>query len=294
MKKITFVYYRRWAHNILLHIISLKKTQKDFEIGYVIIPVNSCFLKDLLRLKLNVIQVDPLNSDQVSDAILKSDSDLVFAFSWSWRIPSSVVKQKICLCLHPSNLPSYAGGTPIQNQVFDGLYDSKVSVFKMTNKLDYGPIYMQCALSLFGGIEEVFERITSIGRSISEQVISDYVANKLKFKEISTIPEYPEHYSKIRGPADSQLYLNDLKTISFNFLTQKIKILLNPYPNAFISVGDNIIKLKSIKRIKKVKPDYILLSENIEYDVKIETKCVLILEDGYALISDFELLKAQN
>ena len=294
MKKITFIYYRSWAHNILLHIIKLQKIRRDFEIAAVIIPKDHSLTKDLLRLKLNVVQVEPSNCDQVANAINKIDGDLVFAFSWSWKIPSSIIKSKICLCLHPSNLPSYAGGSPIQNQVFDGLYDSKVSVFKMTDELDHGPIYMQTAISLFGGIEEVFERMAGIGRSISEQVISDYLADRLEFKEFPTHQKHLKHYYKRRKNADSEPLIHNLKAVPFNALAQKIKILLLPYPNAFLSIGSSKIKIKAIQRINKIEIDHIVLDGNIQHDVQINKKYVLILKDGCALISNFEVFKPLN
>ena len=42
--------------------------------------------------------------------------------------------------LHPSSLPQYRGGSPIQNQIIDGIKESEVCIFKMEKEIDSGQI----------------------------------------------------------------------------------------------------------------------------------------------------------
>ena len=55
--------------------------------------------------------------------------EFVLFYGWSWKIPVEIVSNYKCLMLHPSDLPKYRGGSPIQNQILNGILDSKVTIF---------------------------------------------------------------------------------------------------------------------------------------------------------------------
>ena len=57
---------------------------------------------------------------------------------------------------HPSPLPKFRGGSPIQNQIINGKSDSAVSIFKISEKLDEGDIIYQKYLSLEGELSKIF------------------------------------------------------------------------------------------------------------------------------------------
>ena len=65
--------------------------------------------------------------------------------------------------LHPSPLPKYRGGSPIQNQIINGEKNSAVTLFKMTRNLDDGDIYKQIPFSLKGSLDDIFNRIIKLG-----------------------------------------------------------------------------------------------------------------------------------
>lgn len=48
--------------------------------------------------------------------------------------------------LHPSNLPTYRGPSPIETAILNGDQNFSVSIMKLANKLDAGPIYYQTTL----------------------------------------------------------------------------------------------------------------------------------------------------
>jgi len=51
-------------------------------------------------------------------------------------VPIELIDEYDCYCIHPSDLPKYRGGSPIQNQIIDGVKDSAVTLFKMDYDLD--------------------------------------------------------------------------------------------------------------------------------------------------------------
>lgn len=74
------------------------------------------------------------------------------------------INNYLCICLHPSPLPRYRGGSPIQNQIINGEVESAVTYFKMNNEIDAGPIIWQQNFSLDGDLKDVFSRISETGK----------------------------------------------------------------------------------------------------------------------------------
>ena len=173
--------------------------------------------------------------------------DLVLFYGWSWKIEKEIYDKYKSVMLHPSDLPKFRGGTPIQNQIITGVLDSKVTLFLINEGYDAGDILIKGDLSLRGHINEIFDRITEIGIDLTKQIIE---------KDIP--PTQQDHsqatYYKRRTPAQSEISIEDLLQKSSKFLYNKIRMLEDPYPNAFIRTSDNrklLLKLVEIEEIKE-------------------------------------------
>ncbi len=158
--------------------------------------------------------------------------DFILAYGWSWFIPSSIVNEFKCVMLHPSPLPKYRGGSPIQNQIIDGVTDSAVTLFLMNSELDSGDIIDQANLSLSGSINKIFDDIESIGFDLTHKFLRDGFQLKPQDNVKAT-------YRKRRQPFESEITHEELLTKSASFLYNKIRMLQDPYPNAFIKTSDN-------------------------------------------------------
>jgi len=71
--------------------------------------------------------------------------DLFICADFGQKIPSSILSQaKIAaINIHPSLLPKYRGPSPIQTAILKGDKKTGVSIIKMTDKIDEGPILAQ-------------------------------------------------------------------------------------------------------------------------------------------------------
>mgnify|MGYP003331528371 CR=1 FL=1 len=75
--------------------------------------------------------------------------DLILFYGWSWIISKNLVENFKCLMLHPSPLPKYRGGSPIQNQIINGETLGAVSIFLMDDGIDTGPIVDQRKIPIY-------------------------------------------------------------------------------------------------------------------------------------------------
>jgi methionyl-tRNA formyltransferase len=166
--------------------------------------------------------------------VKKLNPEFIFFPDWSWIIPKKITDNYKCVCLHESNLPKFRGGSPLQNQIIRGITKTKTTAFFMSDGIDEGDIILQKNLSLKGKIEDIFLRMIENDFKIITKIISGKYTVK-KQKGIPTL-------FKRRKPEESELKkINFSKEYLYNF----IRMLEDPYPNAFIQLGKRKIIFKS-------------------------------------------------
>ncbi len=203
--KIVFASYREWSNKIA---DMLKKDSHDI---------------------LHVQKPEDLTLATVD----KFKPQLFFIAGWSWYIPLELFNKYCIIGLHPSMLPKYRGGSPLQNQIIAGEQKSGVSLFKITEKFDEGPLYGQEEISLAGHLDEIYDRITQVGIKLFKKVISDYPNLKCWEQDHSKAT-----FFKRRKPEQSELKIEELKTMTGEQLYNFIRAIEDPYPNAFIRCSD--------------------------------------------------------
>ncbi len=174
--KYLFVCYRDWAKN----------TYKNIEVSMPIATTNDELVTYLYKMK---------------------NLKYIFFVGWSEIISENIIKKYDCYCIHPSDLPRYRGGSPLQNQILDNVLDSAVTLFKMNLKLDAGPIYKKYYLSLEGSLADIFSRISVIGSVLINSLIEE-IEEGLNIK-LNEQDEKLATYRKRRSPAESEIKKED-------------------------------------------------------------------------------------
>ena len=144
--------------------------------------------------------------------------------------------------LHPSKLPLFAGGSPLQNQIIRNVKKSAVTLFIMNEKIDQGNIIAQKKIMLTGELDNIFNRIITTGTQLSLKIIK----KKYKEKKIKVSKIY-----KRRKPSQSEITLKEIREKNAKYLYNKIRMLQDPYPNAYIKTFDGkklLIQKASIKK----------------------------------------------
>jgi len=166
--------------------------------------------------------------------IQKINPKYIFFPDWSWIVPNEIINNYDCICFHESNLPKFRGGSPIQNQIIRGVKKTKTTAFLMTEDLDKGDILLQKNLSLEGTLNDIFSQMIKN----DYEMIVKILQGKFKKRKQSGKPTY----FKRRKPKDSELKnLNHSKKYIFDF----IRMLSDPYPNAFLKIGNKKIIFKT-------------------------------------------------
>ena len=188
------------------------------------------------------------NSQYNKKKIISFNPDFILFYGWGKKVDNNLVENYKCLMLHPSPLPKYRGGSPIQNQIIRGETKSAVTIFRMNHKIDAGKIYSSEKISLKGSLEDIFNEIIEKGVKITKNIL----LNKYKPFEQD---DSKATFFKRRKPKDSEITIDEIKNKDIRYLYNKIRMLADPYPNAFISTMDGkklFIKSASLKASKKI------------------------------------------
>lgn len=186
-------------------------------------------------LSFNLIQ----NTADLLKSFRKRNKNKLYIFiGWSEFIPEVWIKKYPCFCIHPSPLPKYRGGSPIQNQILAGEETSAVTLFKMTKKLDAGPIFQKVNFSIKNlYLNQILNEISAISEDIIHNLLCSVQKNKFNVSKIKTTKQNEKDatYCKRRKPEESEI---NLDTDGIDIILRKVRGLQPPYPEAFIVLKD--------------------------------------------------------
>lgn len=179
----------------------------------------------------NIIIVGNISNQKGLVKKLKNglDVDIILFIGWSWIISDEITNNYLCIGIHPSDLPHYRGGSPIQNQIIDGVDKSKVTLFTLSSKLDSGDIWCKEDVNLSGNnMNAIFKNIIDSSVTLLENFFK-------KYPNIEPITQKTGvgSYFRRRTPIQSKLVKQDLQNMNTLELYNFIRCLTTPYPNAY-------------------------------------------------------------
>jgi len=178
----------------------------------------------------NCVYVD--DKDMLDIMIDEYEPTMIFFIGWSWIIKDDIINNYTCICLHPSPLPKYRGGSPIQHQIINGEIESAVTLFKMDKGIDTGDILFQKKFSLLGDLKDIYNQISVVGTMGVIDIIENGYQSVIKQNENDAT------FYKRRNPSMSEIKLKDFSNFTAEELYNKIRSLQDPYPNSFVICKD--------------------------------------------------------
>lgn len=173
--------------------------------------------------------------------------DILITLGWSDELGPVITDKIFAIGLHCAELDRYSYGSPIQLQIIDGLISTKHRVFPFkydanskrahTHTREYSH---EVDLSLQGNISEIFSELTRTAIILLEQFLIDYPN--------ITWHKWPEEevIRQKRNPNDSQLDMEQIRSMSAIELYNFIRCLGDPYPNARITDDTGTLYFKEV------------------------------------------------
>lgn len=224
MVKVVFCGYRDWATDIF----SFFKDSSDVEIV------------DIISTQKEFIQKTAFYSPKQIEVI-------VFC-GWSWLIDKEILNKFLCVGIHPSDLPLYRGGSPLQHQIIEGLDSTNITLMTLAEgKVDAGEIWDKEPMSLQGNsMSEIFRSLADSSIRLLERFFKNFGLTEPHAQNLSM----GSYYNR-RKPEESEITRQMLAQYSAKQLYDFIRALTDPYPNAFIMDKDgNKLLIKAAEYIK--------------------------------------------
>lgn len=147
----------------------------------------------------------------------------VFFPHWSYMVPKDVYEAYECVIFHMTDLPFGRGGSPLQNLISRGIYETKVSAIRCSDGIDTGPIYTKRNLSLFGTAEEIYIRAAKL---IKEMILFIIKNSPIPIEQVGN----PVNFRR-RLPEEGNVYnLESLEQI-YDYIRM---LDADGYPHAFL------------------------------------------------------------
>ncbi len=147
---------------------------------------SSDIAKQVSSLNIPVLKPEKLN-EAFAEELKKLEPDLLVVGAYGKIIPQSVIDipKYGALNIHPSLLPKYRGGTPIQAAILAGDSITGVTIIKMDEKMDHGPIIsrMEISLSNDDTLESMSNLLFQKAANMLVETVQRYIENQLKPKE---------------------------------------------------------------------------------------------------------------
>jgi len=147
--------------------------------------------------------------------------DLCLVYAFSQIIPKELLKApKLGFWnIHPSLLPKYRGPSPITYSLIFGEKETGVTIFKMDEKIDHGPIIAQKKLKIKESDRrpDLEKKLTNLGFQVLQGVILNLFQDlKTRFRNGFGMTSTPQHhtqatYTRLLKKQDGFIPLSTLK-----------------------------------------------------------------------------------
>jgi len=203
--RILFAAYRDWALDVVPHV------RKHPMVG------------DLKHITTTQEMVDEV-------AKHRELYDFVLMCGWSGQPPKSVIDSIPVFSEHPATSDLYSLGTPIQNQIQDGVKYTKHRLVKVgfPELVDRSYCH-EVDISLAGGMDDITEQMKSTCRMLYDMFLDDYP--NISWKQWDAISERAMRTPRV--PADSRITSERFAKMTSTEMYDFCRMLEGPYPRAF-------------------------------------------------------------
>ena len=244
-------------------------TQPDKKSGRGMKHSYSPVKKIALSLDIPVLQPLTLKDNNVNKTLEKCEADILVVVAYGLIIPSKILAlfPMGCYNVHASLLPRWRGAAPIHRAIEFGDRTTGVTIMKVIEKLDAGPMLVSKSIDLEGNMTtgEVTETLANLGATLMSQVVSS-----IQKKETISMVKQNEAlatYAKKINKLEARLNISRSPEI----ILRKINSL-NPHPGATIIFRNKILKVWRAA-----------LSENKDMDKKMTIGELYIYDDELLL-----------
>jgi len=250
-EKISTIFFgtEAFARDILKSLVNSEQifvdlviTKPDQKIGRKQEPQENPVKKFAKKHKLAIRQPEDLDHLQI-----EGDIDIGVAAQFGKIIPRSLLNTPKygILNVHTSLLPKFRGPAPIQTALLKGVSKTGVTIMKMDEGLDTGPILLQKVIEIepTDKYPNLSKKLAQLGSEALLAAIPKYINNELEPKpqqeeQATTTNHFTRKDGKIDWRDDAEDIYNQYRAFT-------------PWPGIWTKWNDQRLKLQEIKTVEK-------------------------------------------
>jgi methionyl-tRNA formyltransferase len=250
--KILFMGSSEYSLTILKNLtkefpISLIATQPDKPIGRGKKQEISLIKAGTQELEIPVIQPKTIKDENFLNLIKDHKIDLIVVAAYGKILPKTVLEypKHGCLNVHASLLPRWRGASPIQAAILHGDKQSGVTIIRMDQGIDTGPILKEKMIEIDPRetSASLAVKLAQLGSELLNEILPDYLDGKIKPVEQSNTGAT---YTGLVKKADGLL---DFKNTA-EFIDNQIRAY-NPWPICYMMWENRELRIFSAEVAKE-------------------------------------------
>jgi methionyl-tRNA formyltransferase len=191
----------------------------------------------------NNIKVNfPTRLDEEAFDLIKSyKPDLIIVMAYGLLIPTKILNfpQYGCINIHVSLLPRWRGASPIEHTLLNGDTETGITIIKLIEKLDAGPIIVQKKIPVVENInkDDLSDKLTEIGSDLLIDILPKLFADKIVMQDQNN-----------KEATYAQKINSQMRKINFNLSTREVLNQIRAYatnPGAWFFYNNERIKIIS-------------------------------------------------
>jgi len=215
---------------------------------------------------LTPTEFDKEFTDQLTK--LSKKIDLFVVAAYGLILPKKILRmpKKGSLCLHPSLLPKYRGASPVQAAIINGDQQTGMTIFKMDEKMDHGPIISQFEEEIKpeDTSKTLYERLFETGAEVLVNILPEYLKGKIKTRRQD---DEEASYTQILTKNDGRINWSKSAEETERFIRA-----MTPWPGAWTEVELEQAGRTTLKKRMKVLSVQLQQDKLILEQVQLEGK----------------------
>jgi methionyl-tRNA formyltransferase len=137
------------------------------------------------ELGIELLQFASVNDHEAVEAIRSNDTEVPVVCGFGQLIGAELLAGPLILNVHPSLLPRWRGAAPIERTLMAGDAETGVSVMRVTEGLDSGPVGLQESLAIKPGenFGSLSTRLAELGGELIVRALELHSKGDLEFEE---------------------------------------------------------------------------------------------------------------
>jgi methionyl-tRNA formyltransferase len=218
--------------------VALVLTQPDRPAGRGLRPTPSAVKQQALLHGLRVAQPQTLRDDSTLELLRSAGAQILIVAAYGLILPAPVLGlfPAGCINIHASLLPRWRGAAPIQRAILAGDRETGISIMRMEQGLDTGPVFLARPLPILPDdtAGSLHDRLAAMGAHCIIEALAQIEQGLEPSPQPASGVTYAYKVTKAEAAIDWQCDVLDVD--------RQIRAF-NPFPGAFSLLGGETIKV---------------------------------------------------